>query len=144
MDKAYSGAALTISYADSANSWSGIFARRKRQRSGPLYMSSLPGSRLHDLHVCALEVIEDVYEDLEESVLNRRAWTLQERLLSRANLHFTNKALIWECRIHTRTEDGHTSSSQPLFKNIANYFTPPARDPILLWYIIVKNYRDDY
>jgi len=114
MDRVYANAALTISCADSANSWSGIFVQRKRQRSIPLHLPAYSDLRLQDLHVSVLEDSKDVYSDLEESVVNGRAWTLQERLMSRANLHFMNEALIWECRTHTRTEDGHSSSS-PIF-----------------------------
>jgi hypothetical protein len=140
MDRVYGRAALTISCADSANNWSGIFVQRKRQRSIPLHLPEYPDLQLQDLHVSVLEDSKDVYSDLEESVINGRAWTLQERLMSRANLHFTNEALIWECRTHTRTEDGHNSSSHPFFKNIANYHPPAADDAISLWYIIVEDY----
>lgn len=35
--------------------------------------------------------------EVTESPLNRRAWVLQERLLSRRNLHFTKREVFWEC-----------------------------------------------
>lgn len=41
----------------------------------------------------------------EEAVLNQRAWVLQERLLSRRTLHFTDSQLLWDCcqSIHLET-----------------------------------------
>jgi hypothetical protein len=106
MDQVYSGAVLTISSAESPNSWSGIFAHREQYRSVPLHLSSAPGLRLHDVHVCVLPSLGDArdpYEDLEESKLNGRAWTLQERILSPALLHFTRHALSGSVEpIHAR------------------------------------------
>lgn len=35
---------------------------------------------------------------IERSPLSRRAWCMQERMLSPRTLHFTKKGLMWECR----------------------------------------------
>ncbi|KAK1521567.1 hypothetical protein CABS01_16543 [Colletotrichum abscissum] len=40
---------------------------------------------------------EDFEKSVEESVLNKRAWVLQERALSRRIVHFTEKRTFWEC-----------------------------------------------
>jgi hypothetical protein len=143
MDKIYSGAVLTISSAESPNSWSGIFAQREQYRSVPLYLSSFPGLRLRDVHVCVLPSLGDVrdpYEDLEESNLNGRAWALQERILSPAILHFTRHALIWECRTHSCTEDGHVSSCHPFSKHLTGHGSSVHGDPFLTWYVLVEDY----
>jgi hypothetical protein len=143
MDQVYSGAVLTISSAESPNSWSGIFAHSEQYRSVPLHLSSAPGLRLHDVHVCVLPSLGDArdpYEDLEESKLNGRAWTLQERILSPALLHFTRHALIWECRTHTCTEDGHISSCNPFSKHLTGHGSSIHEDPYLAWYVLLQDY----
>ena len=35
--------------------------------------------------------------DLEEKYISTRGWVFQERLVSRATLHYTNEGLVWEC-----------------------------------------------
>ncbi|KAK0622484.1 heterokaryon incompatibility protein-domain-containing protein [Immersiella caudata] len=42
--------------------------------------------------------------EVSNSPLNRRAWVLQERLLSRRNLHFTRRQVFWECPEKARCE----------------------------------------
>ena len=41
---------------------------------------------------------------LRGSPLMRRGWVLQERLISRCNIHFTRDQLLWECRDRTACE----------------------------------------
>lgn len=46
-------------------------------------------------------LITDTYfwkSDVTNAYINRRAWVLQERLLSLRNLHFGESQLAWECR----------------------------------------------
>ncbi|KAL9041438.1 MAG: hypothetical protein Q9214_004111 [Letrouitia sp. 1 TL-2023] len=47
---------------------------------------------------------------LGQSVWNQRAWTYQERLLSRRVLVFTDKQIFWECRKTSWCEDIHAES----------------------------------
>ncbi|KAL9612837.1 MAG: hypothetical protein Q9167_002568 [Letrouitia subvulpina] len=47
---------------------------------------------------------------LGQSVWNQRAWTYQERLLSRRVLVFTDKQIFWECRKASWCEDIHAES----------------------------------
>jgi hypothetical protein len=46
-----------------------------------------------------------------ESPLLRRAWVLQETLLSRRTVHFTSKQIYWECRCAFFAEDGMTEDA---------------------------------
>ncbi|KAH8691092.1 heterokaryon incompatibility protein-domain-containing protein [Phaeosphaeriaceae sp. PMI808] len=50
---------------------------------------------LHDHQACVLE-----------SPLLKRAWVLQETLLSRRTVHFSSKQIYWECRCAFYAEDG--------------------------------------
>ncbi|KAJ2901407.1 hypothetical protein MKZ38_001889 [Zalerion maritima] len=46
----------------------------------------------------------DVWRSVNDLPLNRRAWVLQERLLSPRILHFTASQIFWECREETSCE----------------------------------------
>ncbi|TVY84431.1 hypothetical protein LSUE1_G002663 [Lachnellula suecica] len=54
--------------------------------------------------------------EVDASPLSRRAWTLQERLLSSRILHFTRSQLFWECQTAKACE----AWPQPVVKNIVD------------------------
>jgi hypothetical protein len=60
-------------------------------------------------------------KSIDSAPLNKRGWVLQERLLSRCNLHFGEKQLLWECCEENACEimpDGLVSGIDcPLMKN---------------------------
>lgn len=43
-------------------------------------------------------------KEVDDSPLNRRAWMLQERVLSQGNLHFGQQQVLWECAECIRSE----------------------------------------
>jgi hypothetical protein len=47
----------------------------------------------------------DYTEDIGAACLNRRAWVLQERVLSRRTIHFTKRYVYWECGGKVRCEN---------------------------------------
>ena len=47
----------------------------------------------------------DYGKDIDAACLNRRAWVLQERVLSRRIIHFTKNHTYWECGSAVRCED---------------------------------------
>jgi len=49
-------------------------------------------------------VLDDYHGDVENGVLNQRAWVLQERALSRRTIHFTANQTYWECGGGVRCE----------------------------------------
>ncbi|KAH8768430.1 hypothetical protein F5883DRAFT_604133 [Diaporthe sp. PMI_573] len=55
----------------------------------------LPNSSHGKVYVCTF--IDDFPGDVEEGVLNKRAWVLQERALSRRTIHFTTRQTYFEC-----------------------------------------------
>ncbi|PVH68935.1 HET-domain-containing protein, partial [Cadophora sp. DSE1049] len=71
---------------------------------------------------------------LHWSPLNRRAWVLQERLLSQRNLHFGKKQLFWECQQHTACE------LTP--EEFVGGGLPPDRllDSFAIWNMVVSTY----
>lgn len=58
---------------------------------------------------------------VELSPLSRRAWVLQERLLSPRTLHYTKRQLFWECRASKACE----SSPNPCPKSRLDHFDVP-------------------
>ena len=58
---------------------------------------------------------------VESSPLSRRAWVLQERLLSPRTLHYTKTQLFWECRESKACE----SSPHPYLRISTNHFRIP-------------------
>jgi len=100
MHSVYSNSALNI--CATAEGSNGLFTQRDycHWSTGPLpvhweglcegvYFGMLENTWQHELHW---------------SPLNRRAWVLQERLLSQRNLHFGRRQLFWECQQHTACE----------------------------------------
>ncbi|KAM7185989.1 Heterokaryon incompatibility protein (HET) domain containing protein [Naviculisporaceae sp. PSN 640] len=57
-------------------------------------------------------------KEAEDSPLNRRAWTLQERVLSQRNVHFGRQQVLWECAERVSSE---RSPNHPPWSSI----TPP-------------------
>ncbi|KAK7728222.1 hypothetical protein SLS53_009422 [Cytospora paraplurivora] len=48
--------------------------------------------------------VDDFEEDVLGGLLNKRAWVLQERALSRRTIHFTDRQTYWECGGGVRCE----------------------------------------
>lgn len=103
MATTYENATLTIAAAASSSSQEG------------LYRTSMPSWRL-DGRTCVRRCADPVFfehqytrnPDFLDRVapLLRRAWVLQERLISRRLLHFTPLELVFECYSGNKTESG--------------------------------------
>ncbi|ORY62085.1 heterokaryon incompatibility protein-domain-containing protein [Pseudomassariella vexata] len=102
--------------------------------------------------------------EVSSGPLNTRAWTLQERYLSRRIIHFGCKQLFWECQTSTgeessirdpmpldrfgATEKDHTNgflkclSSQPLVEETPGYggSTHRSAPTYAIWYKLVSDY----
>ena len=50
------------------------------------------------------DAIDDFHQHVDQSELNRRAWVLQERALSRRTIHFADSQTYWECGKGVRCE----------------------------------------
>lgn len=98
MKDVYSSARCNISATAAANSLDGLFYHHRESMTRlvmPLPLKLLgPNSRIKGYEI----VKEDFWdEEIEEGSLNRRGWVLQERILSRCNLHFGQRQVFWEC-----------------------------------------------
>lgn len=99
MEDVYKYAVCTIAAADSGNSSEGLFYERSYSGLHP-YTLELQCPDEPDGVLRVVFPPPDTFEEelIDKSHLAARAWTLQERALSRRILHFTKEKLIWECR----------------------------------------------
>jgi hypothetical protein len=98
MDWLYSKAILTIIAAEGLSSMDGLQGVREDSRS--IKQDSVQVGP----DVCLLAPIK-VPQDLDTTVWNSRAWTFQERLLSRRLLIFKSGQMTWHCRGAMAHED---------------------------------------
>ena len=100
MHKVYSHSYCNISAAAAEDSFEGLFYPRD-----PRLLHAA------EVDLCIREFVSDVdairchvfyrgfwFEHSTQAPLNKRAWVLQERLLSPRILHFGRHQLLWECR----------------------------------------------
>ena len=94
MKDVYTNSSLNISATSPRSVDKGLFLRPSID-ARPLCIEVLPAGA----HTRRIEVRSWDYWDhiVGEAPVNRRAWVLQERLLSRRILHFTSNGLAWEC-----------------------------------------------
>ncbi|KAJ8129324.1 hypothetical protein O1611_g4308 [Lasiodiplodia mahajangana] len=89
MEDVYSSAYLTIAAASAKSSREGFLGTRSGRQWVTIATPKGPW--------CCAESIDDFQTDVENSILNTRAWVLQERVLSRRTIHFTSTQMYWEC-----------------------------------------------
>ncbi|KAI1343092.1 heterokaryon incompatibility protein-domain-containing protein [Xylariaceae sp. FL0016] len=97
MESVFSGAYCTIAASSTDTDGVGFLGDRKPR---PCIALELQHRRLY---LC--KAIDNFQRDVEEIVLNRRGWVLQERALSQRTTHFTSHQIYWECGegIHCET-----------------------------------------
>lgn len=91
MAQYYNNASLTLTVADALTCHDGFLHFRNH------YTSPSISAKREDAY-CLREVLPDDYELNLKSPINKRAWTLQERLISPRIIHFTRNQLLWHCR----------------------------------------------
>ena len=98
MQHVFAAAYCTIS-ASSASSWDeGFLERRYSHRF--IQVQEICGQQ-----ISISDNIDDFENDVENAQLNRRGWVVQERVLSRRTIHFTEKHTYWECGEGIRCEN---------------------------------------
>ncbi|RKK23481.1 hypothetical protein BFJ66_g15943 [Fusarium oxysporum f. sp. cepae] len=100
METVFKNAYCTIAATSAEDSTKG-FLNRPVEESNLQYVT-VPNSSHGKVYVCTS--IDDFPGDVDEGVLNKRAWVLQERALSRRTIHFTKRQTYWECGGGVRCE----------------------------------------
>lgn len=98
MDQIYGSAIVTIVAADATNANAGLEGVREGSRS----VMQLAEEVRPGFHIMAPTAVP---QQLDKSPWNMRAWTMQERLLSRRLLIFTGGQVVWYCRGRVMFED---------------------------------------
>jgi hypothetical protein len=90
MEKVFASAYCTIAASSAAN-WQNGFLELNLS---PQYFQirDIPGRQVY-----VYDDTNDFNKDVDEGPLNKRAWVLQERVLSRRIIHFSEKQTYWEC-----------------------------------------------
>lgn len=92
MKEVYRNGRCNLSATGSIDSRGGLFFDRDTKN----IEVSLRSSNSRPETYCLVE--DNVWSrQVEKSRLNKRGWVLQERVLSRRNIHFGPKQLLWEC-----------------------------------------------
>ncbi|TRX91111.1 hypothetical protein FHL15_008093 [Xylaria flabelliformis] len=104
MGDVYLNSYLTIAATRAPNSETGFLGPRSFTQT-----VKLPGKILGphnpftaDIYACQRRSFAS---DVDDGPLNRRAWVLQERILSPRTLHFTEHQVYWECWQYHQGED---------------------------------------
>jgi hypothetical protein len=64
------------------------------------------GSSNPPVSILVAKDVNNFVHDVEKAELNKRAWVLQERALSRRTIHFATAQTYWECGSAIRSETG--------------------------------------
>jgi hypothetical protein len=98
MEAVFRNAYYTIAATSAEDSTKGFL---NRPLDDSQYVT-VPSSSHGKVYICTS--IDDFPGDVEEGLLNKRAWVLQERALSRRTIHFTKRQTYWECGGGVRCE----------------------------------------
>lgn len=88
MEDVYTSAYCTIAATSASGSYAGFLARNIEH----VYIEDDSGRRVY-----IGTDIADFDKEVEEAPLNKRAWVVQERLLSCRTIHFGAHQMYWEC-----------------------------------------------
>ncbi|TGJ79850.1 hypothetical protein E0Z10_g8915 [Xylaria hypoxylon] len=104
MGDVYLHSYLTIAATRAANSEAGFLGPRSLTHTADLSGMTLEAgdSTAQNIYACQRRSFAN---DVDDGVLNRRAWVLQERVLSPRTLHFTTHQVYWECWQYHQGED---------------------------------------
>ena len=91
MAQYYCNAILTLAIADAPTCHVGFLHFRHHYTSPPI-------SGKGQEYYCLREVLRGDFDFNMTAPINKRAWTLQERLISPRIIHFTRDQLLWRCR----------------------------------------------
>jgi Heterokaryon incompatibility protein (HET) len=148
MGQVYKGSTLTIAALDSTDSSGGLFRQRDMIQLQP-YSTSLRTSQTgerEDIYIFSDAVLGARFE-INSGPLSRRAWVLQERLLSPRTVYFGSNQVFWECSELEATEafpHGHVWGSALSNWNYLKSKLPspnnPGGDLYLSWDSVVRTY----
>jgi hypothetical protein len=135
----YQQAILTIAADDSRNPSEGILWERQLTESGVQLHTKCSNS--DEIGSMIAYFPENHYlNGLLSSVLSKRGWCLQERVLSRRVLHFVKDQMIWECQKCCRSEDRRSCSEHWNLKACFSAASDGPQFALSGWYTCLQVY----
>ncbi|KAF2726699.1 HET-domain-containing protein [Polyplosphaeria fusca] len=90
MESVFSGACCTIAATAAEDSKAGFLHRRTIPRN--IHVRDDSGKQFY-----ISTDIDDFDKDVDKAELNKRAWVMQEAVLSKRTIHFSSNQIYWEC-----------------------------------------------
>jgi Heterokaryon incompatibility protein (HET) len=90
-ERIFDSACCVLAVSSSTSQQTGIL----REQTPPREFVTFARDGFAPLYVC--EFIDNFNDDVLESPLSRRGWFLQERVLARRTIYFTDEQTYWEC-----------------------------------------------
>jgi Heterokaryon incompatibility protein (HET) len=165
MQEYYKNGALTIASDDTKGDEEGFLGVERTstgnnvmvpfnsQFAAPFYKDSeSPGSNTsgHPGGYVYIRSIPRYYKTVrEESALSKRAWTLQEDLLSPRTIHYSADQVHWECQMHIKSESDRgvleTENRIGAGRCMKRHFLKPVQNTVIgefdgVWYSIIGNF----
>jgi hypothetical protein len=108
MEDVYSEAYCVLAATSAHGQHDGFLKHREERKYITIRKDPLP-----PIHIC--EFKDNFQQHVLDSNLNKRGWVLQERVLARRTIYFTDKQTYWECGSGVRCE---TMSKMQKYVNI--------------------------
>ncbi|KAL8708235.1 MAG: hypothetical protein Q9225_007632 [Loekoesia sp. 1 TL-2023] len=144
MADVYGGSVFTISSLSSPNAERGFLGKRNLGAVSIGTVTLSYGTWQDSLTVFMRKEPRSLRQEFFNAELNKRAWPLQERILSPAVLHYGRDQLLWECNSnHLYSETGDTEDWGGIVIRLSDMAgAPHAFGPRDLWDCIVDDYTD--
>ncbi|KAF5591863.1 hypothetical protein FPCIR_5931 [Fusarium pseudocircinatum] len=123
MGSIYGSAALTLAAAGTSTVKDSIFCRRDPRAVRPCVANIIQSSVYHRVSypwaIYSHEPERLLFDTINESPLSRRAWALQELLVSTRTLVFGSKQIVWSCAT-TEASETFPIGLDPKFSSVVN------------------------
>jgi hypothetical protein len=114
MAQVYENSIITVAASGAENSTNGCFVPRADRDFVSLYLRGTIGQHVHAFSIPLSRAAASWrYLELADEPLNKRAWALQERVMSRRVLHCATDQMYYECNGGFRSEDGFGTWRRP-------------------------------
>jgi hypothetical protein len=124
MGSIYGSAALTLAAAGNSSVKDSMYCRRDPRAVRPCVANIIPNATYHGVSypwaIYPHQPERLLSDTINESPLSRRAWALQELLISPRTLVFGSKQMVWSCAT-TEASETFPIGLDPKFSTVLNY-----------------------